>query len=115
MSGDDESDHRVTKSSVMQRSIWGDPFAKKKDNEADLIQACSLGDQEKVENLLDKKVQKEQTPSANAKGLDEWTALHFAAEGNYTEIMIMLLDRKAEPNSKSTIERTPLHIACLRC
>ena len=56
MSGDDESDHRVTKSSVMQRSIWGDPVAKKKDNEADLIQACSLGDQEKVENLLDKKV-----------------------------------------------------------
>ena len=88
----------------MQQSIWGDPFAKKKDNEADLIQACSLGNQEKVTELLDRKIQKEQTPSANAKGLDEWTALHFAAEGNYTDIMIQLLDRKADPNNKSTIE-----------
>ena len=50
----------------------------------------------------------------NSKGLDEWTALHYATEENAVEIMKFLLIKKADVNSLSQTERSPLHIACLR-
>jgi len=54
------------------------------------------------------------TPSANCKGLDDWTGLHYAAQDDSIEIMEVLLSNKASPDSRSQIDRTPLHMACLR-
>jgi len=63
---------------------------------------------------LNKAIQKEQTPSANCKGLDDWTSMHYATEADNIEIMTILFENKANSDPKSQIERTPLHIACLR-
>jgi ankyrin repeat protein len=51
----------------------------------------------------------------NIKGLDAWTALHFAANEGRTEVVKELLsisDIENEP--ESSIMRTPLHLAAIR-
>ena len=49
----------------------------------------------------------------NAKGLDQWTALHFCANSGHVEIT-KELQHKVDLDAFSTIERTPLHMACLK-
>ena len=51
----------------------------------------------------------------NIKGLDNWTPLHFATNEGRIEIVQELLrhpDLDKEP--RSTILRTPLHLAAMR-
>ena len=51
----------------------------------------------------------------NAKGLDQWTALHFAAnEGHYDVVCFLLSRPSIDKESTSTILRTPLHLAIIR-
>lgn len=49
------------------------------------------------------------------KGLDQWTALHFAAnEGRIEIIKELLTHPEIEVEAYSTIMRTPLHLAAIR-
>lgn len=51
----------------------------------------------------------------NARGLDNWSALHFAAHGGHKEIIKELFNQpgmEVEPLSNS--KRTPLHIAAMQ-
>ena len=49
----------------------------------------------------------------SAKGLDNWTALHFAANGGHLNIISELLKQpEVDVNAVSKVMRTPLHIAC---
>lgn len=57
---------------------------------------------------------KDMVADINAKGLDQWTALHFSANSGHVEITKELLKHKIDLDSFSTIERTPLHMACLK-
>ncbi len=51
----------------------------------------------------------------NAKGLDQWTALHFAAnEGHYEVVTFLLTKPSIDKEATSTILRTPLHLAIIR-
>jgi ankyrin repeat protein len=51
----------------------------------------------------------------NTKGLDNWTALHFAANEGYLEIVKELLTHSdIEKEPLSTILRAPLHLAASR-
>ena len=51
----------------------------------------------------------------NYKGLDNWTALHFAANEGKLEIVKELLRKQnIDKDAKSTIDRTPLHLAVIR-
>jgi len=68
----------------------------------------------KLINLLDRKIHKEFTPSINAKGLDNWTALHFAAENCGYDVIDFLLSKRAKVNLLSSVDRSPLHIASLK-
>lgn len=52
----------------------------------------------------------------NVKGLDQWTALHFAANEGKGEVVRELLTHKADIDKepRSSILRTPLHLAAIR-
>lgn len=88
-----------TKSSIVQKGIWGDPWKKRRENEENLIAACSIGELSKVKELLDKSLQKEMTPSANCRGLDHWTPLHYATDLDCIDIMQILFENKALPDN----------------
>jgi hypothetical protein len=44
------------KSSIVQKGIWGDPWKKRRENEENLIAACSLGRLKKAVELLNKSI-----------------------------------------------------------
>jgi ankyrin repeat protein len=51
----------------------------------------------------------------NTKGLDQWTALHFAANEGRLEIVKELVKHPdVELDTSSSILRTPLHLASIR-
>lgn len=53
----------------------------------------------------------------NVKGLDQWTALHFAAnEGMVEVVRELVVKHKADIDKepRSSILRTPLHLAAIR-
>jgi len=51
----------------------------------------------------------------NVKGLDQWTALHFAAnEGRLDVVKELLAYPEIEKEPRSSIMRTPLHLAAIR-
>jgi ankyrin repeat protein len=46
--------------------------------------------------------------------LDGWTALHFAVNEGYEEIVDFLIKNHANVESKTSFSRRPIHIAALR-
>jgi ankyrin repeat protein len=51
----------------------------------------------------------------NAKGLDQWTALHFAADqGHLAVIQEVVKHSGIEIDALSTTHRTPLHLAAIK-
>ena len=51
----------------------------------------------------------------NHRGLDQWTALHFAAnEGHFEIVKALLTDPDIDREAISSINRTPLHLAAIR-
>lgn len=68
--------------------------------------AARNGDLEKVKALL------KQTPNlVSDKDNAGQTALHWAVSGRYKEMVVFLLDSKADVNAKSNSGQTPLHYA----
>lgn len=59
---------------------------------------------------------KDMVADVNAKAIDQWTALHFAAENGHYNIVKELLEKHptAEVDPFSTICRTPLHLAAIK-
>lgn len=76
--------------------------------------ASENGDLTKIKNLIVGENNGEFKAQINFKGLDNWTALHYACSENHCDIVQYLIDNKANIEAKSQIDRTPLHIACLR-
>ena len=51
----------------------------------------------------------------NFRGLDQWSALHFASNNGHLEIIKEIVkDQSVEIDALSQIMRTPLHCACIR-
>ena len=48
------------------------------------------------------------------RGQDQWTLLHIAANEGNCDVVKVLLEYEANPNSVSANQRTPLHLACMR-
>lgn len=79
-----------------------------------LWKAIKDRDCQECSRLLDSTVLGELTAQPNAKGLDDWTALHLAANSGSGEICALLLTvAQVEVDARSTTRRTPLHIAAL--
>lgn len=93
---------------------WSDWWKKKRSNCEDLLMAAEAGDLEKVQSLLDKDKYKEFVANIRFQGLDEFTALHFAAQENRYEVCQFLIENGANLEAKSSIGRTPLHLCSIK-
>lgn len=50
----------------------------------------------------------------NAKTLDDYTALHFAANEGFDQLCQLLINKGSEVDAKTKMKRTPMHLASLR-
>lgn len=97
------------------KSAWSDWWRDKKRNNQDLLLSAEVGNVEDVVRLLDKTQLQDLIADLNHRGLDQWTALHFAAnEGHVTVIAELLKHPDLEREPMSSINRTPLHLAAIR-
>jgi ankyrin repeat protein len=77
--------------------------------------AAEAGNIEEVRRLLNKEVYQDLVADINNKGLDQWTALHFAAnEGRIEVVRELVKITDIEIDSYSSIMRAPLHLAAIR-
>lgn len=95
---------------------WGDWWKEKKRNNQDLLWAAENGNIEDVRRLLSKTGPlQDLTAEINHRGLDQWTALHFAANEGHIDIVRELLSHEdCDRECLSSINRTPLHLAAIR-
>lgn len=63
----------------MNKKAWDEWWKQKKRNDQDLLIAAENGDVNEVRRLLDKSKLQDLIADINVKGLDNWSALHFAA------------------------------------
>ncbi|XP_011348829.2 LOW QUALITY PROTEIN: uncharacterized protein LOC105285953 [Ooceraea biroi] len=49
----------------------------------------------------------------NARDINSWTTLHFAAEGPSVEVIKFILDQNLSPNVKDINGQSPLHVAAM--
>lgn len=77
------------------------------------MNAAQIGDFDLLKNLMDKESQKEFVANIKFQGLDDYTALHFAAQGGHFEICKFLIEHECDVEAKSSMERTPLHLAAI--
>lgn len=82
-------------------------------NNQALWAAAEKGDMSSIKSLIVNGKNKHPV-EINSKGPDEWTALHFSAYENHTDIVLYLIQNGAHINSNTRFERTALHIATIR-
>ena len=64
---------------------------------------------------MDKNALQDLIADVNHRGLDQWTALHFAAnEGHFEIVKALLTHPDIDREAISSINRTPLHLAAIR-
>jgi hypothetical protein len=82
--GDDSGNFSQKSGSISLRSSrqsgWGDWWRLKKKNDQDFLWAAESGNLEKVRKYLNKDQMQDMVADVNAKGLHQWSALHFAAD-----------------------------------
>lgn len=94
---------------------WSNWWKEKRRNNNDFLIAAENGELEKVKKLLSKVDSNDPVADINVTGLDNWTALHFAAnEGRKEVVEYLLTFPDIEKDALSSIQRTPLHMASIR-
>ena len=78
-----------------------------------LWEAAQANDAQRCRELMDIGRYKDRIAQPNAKGLNNWTALHIAADMGHLEACQALLDPVygADVNARTSNHRTPLHLA----
>jgi hypothetical protein len=110
-----QSTEQLTKiSSPEANKPWQDWWKTKRGHNNKLLAAAERGDITTIRDSLDPTKYKDLVADINAKGLDEFTPLHFAANEGQLEAVKVLLENGAKVDSTSSSGRTPLHIACNR-
>lgn len=81
----------------------------------ELLNCVSHNDLQGITDLLDTTQRGSLTAQVNAKGLDNWTALHLAAVDGFCDACELLLSSGEGPDvdALTSMRRTPLHLACL--
>ena len=69
-----------------------------------------MGEAQKLQDLLTK----EKAVDINSTLLDDWTALHLAANEGHKQIVEILINFGANIEAQTRMNRRALHIACLR-
>lgn len=81
--------------------------------DACLVKLLQLWDSAESGNLeATKALLQEAIVDVNGKGIDQWTALHFAVGNNHAPVAQVLLARGAFINARTRERLTPLHISC---
>jgi len=94
---------------------WSDWWRQKHTNNQNFLLAAEEGDLDEVRKLLNKDIHQDLVADLNHKGLDQWTALHFAASEGRLEVVKELITKPdIEKQPHSSLLRTPLHMACMR-
>lgn len=93
---------------------WDEWWCEKREHNYQLQNASENGDVKTIKDLLNKEKYGDLIANINAKGLDDFTALHFAVLEGHIEAVKELLRHKPYIDSCTTSNRTPLHMACNR-
>lgn len=108
-----QEDDKLTKLQLSGKP-WKDWWKEKRKHNYELFTAAEKGDKNSVLDLIDQSKHGDLVADINAKGLDDFTSLHFAAnEGKY-EIVELLIRNGANIDAQSSSLRTPLHVSCSR-
>lgn len=70
---------------------WGDWWKQKRQNNQDYLIAAENGHLDEVIKLLDVAALHEKAADINVKGIDQWTALHFAANEGRVNVVKELI------------------------
>jgi protein-serine/threonine kinase len=110
----DMDDSMNTYNMKQKDKAWKEWWKKKRNVSEDLLMAAEMGDLQKVCSLIDKEQQGEFVANIRFQGLDDFTALHFAAQEGRRDVCNVLIENGANLEARSSIGRTPLHLASLR-
>ena len=110
---DSQIENQITKSSLEAFSQTEEYRNLKQKMNSALWEFVVQNDDKSVKTVLDIEKYGAFTADPNAKGLNDWTALHTASAYGYKEIARILIQSSAEMNARTSILRTPLHLATL--
>lgn len=96
-----------------EEGAWYDFWKKVHRNNEELRAACERGDLNYVKMIVSRK-ESDYPIDINSKGLDNWTALHFAAYDDNNVIVEYLIENGANINASARFGKTALHITALR-
>ena len=104
----------LTTRKTAKDSTWNDWWKSKRKRNQEYLWAAEVGDLEKRKKYTTKQQMSDMVADTNTKSLDQWTAMHFAANSGHLKIANELINNKIDIEAVSTIERTPLHMASLK-
>jgi ankyrin repeat protein len=87
---------------------------RRKVNES-LWEAIEHNDEDQIEYLIDSSKNGNLAAHPNAKGLNDWNALHMAASDGLHRVCAILINKgdHTDIDARTTMNRTPLHLAVL--
>jgi len=102
------------KSSVpnLRGGTWDERWNKKREHNYQLQHAAGTGKVERIKHLLNKEELDDVVADINARGLDDFTPLHFAVSEGHYEAVKTLLKYKPDIEVTTRQHKTPLHLAC---
>ena len=106
--------NKIEKLKESQKAKW-EIYWKHKDiiNE-EFRGAAENGEINRVRKFLDVDRRKDMIANVNSVGLDNWTALHFAASEGHFEVAEMIVGKSPDLDSKTKMGRSALHISSVR-
>ena len=71
----------------MEADSWNDWWNKKKINNDEFLKQVNIGNLELVKKYLSSEDMQGNQADVNTRGLDQWTALHFASKSGHFDIV----------------------------
>ena len=80
------------------------------------MDAAYTGNTKSIADALNKEKYGQYAADINTHNKEDWTILHIAANEGHYNIAVVVLENNADIdiNAKTSNQRTPLHIACMR-
>jgi ankyrin repeat protein len=110
---DSQIDQEISKSSLEAFSLTEEYRNLKHKMNLALWEFVMQNDEKSVRTVLDIEKYGAFTADPNAKGLNDWTALHTSSAYGYKQVCKILIQSSGDVNARTSIQRTPLHLATL--